>query len=167
MAPLPRTWGGRGPSALSQQLSGPYTLVANTASNGGCDDLLRSGHKERAQVEPFTNGDAEAREQLAASAGSTPPARALAAGMTHIPCRQNPGGSSFLACVSQRVSGGAAPASLPRRPVQNGLCRHAPPTPRGPAPVTLHPAREIRRQNGPQNLRPREPQSWPPKLPPL
>ena len=45
------------------------------------------------------------------------PHRALAAGMTHIPHRQNPGGSSFLARVSQHVSGGASPSSLPRRPV--------------------------------------------------
>lgn len=60
----------------------------------------------------------------------------------------------FLARVSQHVSVGAASASLPRRPVQ--MAAGTPPTPRGPGAhprVTLHPARETRRQNGPQNLK--------------
>lgn len=150
----------------------PHTLVANPASNPAMTPSQKYGlaAKNVPRCSPLQMGRLRPESSLQLQQEAPHPHGALAAGMTHIPRRQNPGGSSFLARVSQHVSVGAASASLPRRPVQNGLCRHTPPTPRGPGAhprVTLHPVRETRCQNGPQNLKPRQLQSWPPELPPL
>lgn len=157
------------PSHSSSQ--DPQALVADPASNGGCDDPvpeIRSGHKKRAQVEPFTDGETEAGEPLAASAGSTPPAPGPGCWDDSPPPPAKPRrlllpGPRFPTCVWR---------SLPRLPATQACLKWPlqarPPTLRGPGPpVTLHPARETRRQNGPQNLKPRQPQSWPPELPPL
>lgn len=116
--------------------------------------------------EPFTDGETEARERAAASAGSTPPgppSLCRPVRMSHIPQPESPGSSSFLAGFSQHVS----EAQLPP-PCHAGLSKmasaDAPPPHRS---SSIPPGRSGVSQSEPPNPRPGWLLSWLPKLPPL
>lgn len=121
--------------AICLVTSAPGTLTSRWPTQPLVVAVLASSQKH-SLGEPFTDGETEARERAAASAGSTPPgppSLCRPVRMSHIPQPESPGSSSFLAGFSQHVS----EAQLPP-PCHAGLSKmasaDAPPLPIGHPP---------------------------------